>query len=302
MLSAKTWKTDAIVRLLVGIFICMFAGSLVLTALRPHPAGTKHGSVLFLISAALLLLITALVSIHRPWRVETLLRHMVFVMACVYAGMILGAWGQHLAGSGSGESAVLRMIVATMSFQGAAIVLIYRFLRDHQATWSEAFGFRSHLPQALLFGVLGACIFLPIGWWLQKMSIEILQHIPRHPVKAEEQEAVQALRIASSWFHRVTLGVVTILLAPAAEEMLFRGILYPWIKRVGFPRLALGLTSLLFAAMHLNLATFVPLFVLSIALSLIYEKTGNLLAPITTHALFNAANFLTLYIWEKQLS
>ena len=81
-----------------------------------------------------------------------------------------------------------------------------------------------------------------------------------------------------------------------------RVILNPCITRLGFPRLALWLTSVLFAAMHLNLVTFVPLFVLSIALILLYEKTDNLLAPITTHALFNAANFLALYIWEKQLS
>ena len=49
------------------------------------------------------------------------------------------------------------------------------------------------------------------------------------------------------------------LLAPVAEELLFRGILYPAIKQAGFPRLALWGTSLLFAAMHMNLVTFVPL-------------------------------------------
>ena len=166
-------------------------------------------AVFLLFAAALVLLFTSLVLIHRPWRVETLLRQMLIVMGCAYTGMILGAWGQHLAGSPSGENGVLRMIIATLSFQGAALVLVHRFLRDQQTTWWEAFGVHNHLPQALLLGVLGACIFLPIGWWLQKMSIEILQHIPRHAVKPEEQEAVQALRIATSWFHRIALALVT---------------------------------------------------------------------------------------------
>jgi membrane protease YdiL (CAAX protease family) len=44
-----------------------------------------------------------------------------------------------------------------------------------------------------------------------------------------------------------------------------------------------------------NLVTFVPLLVLALALTLVYEKTGNLLAPITTHAMFNALNFAMLW-------
>ena len=34
----------------------------------------------------------------------------------------------------------------------------------------------------------------------------------------------------------------------------------------------------------------------------LYEKTNNLLAPITAHALFNALNFVKLYLFEKALS
>jgi len=98
-----------------------------------------------------------------------------------------------------------------------------------------------------------------------------------------------------TWFNRVALGAVTILLAPAAEEMLFRGIIYPAIKQAGFPRLALWGSALLFGAFHVNLVTFLPLVVLALALTLIYERTNNLLAPITAHALFNAMNFVILY-------
>src|SRR5207245_8117127 len=124
---------------------------------------------------------------------------------------------------------------------------------------------------------------------------------PHHPLKVKEQQAVHALRVASSWFDRLALGLAAIVLAPLAEEMIFRGILYPALKQWGFRRLALWSTSLLFAAVHLNLATFVPLLVLSLILTLLYEKMDNLLAPITAHALFNGFNFLMLYLVEKQL-
>jgi hypothetical protein len=98
----------------------------------------------------------------------------------------------------------------------------------------------------------------------------------------------------------VFLGVSTILIAPVVEEMLFRGLLYHTIKRIGFPRIALWGTTLLFAAIHSNLLTFLPLFVLAVALTLLYEATDNLLSCILAHSLFNAANFVTL-LYQSEL-
>ena len=96
----------------------------------------------------------------------------------------------------------------------------------------------------------------------------------------------------------MVLGIITIGLAPFAEEVLFRGILYPWIKQLGFPRLALWSTSLLFAAIHLSPVSFVPLAALALGLAILYERTNNLLASIAAHALFNGFNFTLLYLFQ----
>jgi membrane protease YdiL (CAAX protease family) len=42
--------------------------------------------------------------------------------------------------------------------------------------------------------------------------------------------------------------------------------------------------------------TFLPLVVLAVALTWLYEATNNLLAPILAHSLFNMANFFWLVI------
>ena len=47
------------------------------------------------------------------------------------------------------------------------------------------------------------------------------------------------------------------------------------------------LTSLLFAAIHMNGPVFLPLFVLAVCLTLAYEATGSLWVPMLMHALFN---------------
>jgi membrane protease YdiL (CAAX protease family) len=187
------------------------------------------------------------------------------------------------------------MIVAALSLQGAALVLIPHFLREQRLSWKEAFGLGNNWRHAVMLGMILACLFLPVAMALQWFSAQVMVHLPRLQLKPQEQEAVQTLQMAVTWANRTVLGLVTIVLAPIAEEMLFRGILYPAIKQAGFPRLALWGTALLFAAIHLNLVTFIPLTVLAFVLTLLYERTDNLWAPITTHALFNAMNFVILY-------
>ena len=92
------------------------------------------------------------------------------------------------------------------------------------------------------------------------------------------------------------MGLIAVLIAPIGEELLFRGIIYPTIKRLGYRQLALWTNVLLFAAIHANLPIILPLIVLALALTWLYEKTGNLLAPIAAHATFNALQFALFFI------
>jgi membrane protease YdiL (CAAX protease family) len=50
--------------------------------------------------------------------------------------------------------------------------------------------------------------------------------------------------------------------------------------------------ALVFAAVHMNLAFFFPIFVLALGLGYVYERTGNIWVNIATHSLFNGAQIL----------
>lgn len=232
---------------------------------------------------------------EKPWKPEAVLRLFTGVFLCVFAGVILMS-AAHPVKPTDNNISIGRVVFAALSFQGAALVLIWFFLRRHWTRWKEAFGFANDWKHALLFGAIGAFLFLPIGFGLQWVSAELMTRFNGPPA---EQEAVKALSLVTNWSERMTLIVVTIVLAPIAEEMLFRGILYPMIKQLGFPRLAWWGVSALFAAIHFNLAIFPPLLVLALLLTLLYERTNNLLAPIVTHSLFNAANFALFYLVYK---
>ncbi|MBI2438138.1 MAG: CPBP family intramembrane metalloprotease, partial [Lentisphaerae bacterium] len=91
------------------------------------------------------------------------------------------------------------------------------------------------------------------------------------------------------WTLAALLGLAMIV-APVAEEALFRGMLLPLImKRLGAGPAVL-LSSALFALVHFHLPSFFPLFVLAAGLGLAYIYTGSLLVPIVMHALFNGMN------------
>ncbi|HZF00976.1 MAG TPA: CPBP family intramembrane glutamic endopeptidase [Methylomirabilota bacterium] len=189
------------------------------------------------------------------------------------------------------------VLLATLSFQGATWVLIPIFLRLHQMRWRDAFGLQNgNLFRALGWAIATLAVVLPVALLLQNLSATTLEKIGWPPAP---QAAVKLLADAPLWPTGIYLGFFAIVLAPVAEEFIFRGVLFPFVKQLGFPKTAWIGVSLLFALVHGAAAIFVPLFVLALALTWLYEKTDNLLAPIVVHSLFNAANLILFYFAQN---
>jgi membrane protease YdiL (CAAX protease family) len=109
------------------------------------------------------------------------------------------------------------------------------------------------------------------------------------------------------------LILAVVLIAPVAEELFFRGVVFnAWLREYGARRAILG-SAALFAVIHANPATWdaligsvvsvVPIFGLGLALALLYHRTRNLVAAMALHAGFNAisitlALLARLYGWE----
>ena len=101
------------------------------------------------------------------------------------------------------------------------------------------------------------------------------------------QDSIELLRHTDSLALRITLVSVAVVVAPISEELLFRAGIFRYV-RTRLPRwLALLLPALLFALLHLDLGSFVPLMALAVVFSLAYERTGNIGTTMVAHALFN---------------
>lgn len=92
---------------------------------------------------------------------------------------------------------------------------------------------------------------------------------------------------------RLLLAVVAAgILAPLAEEVLFRGLLYRALRRRQSVALAAVLTSLAFAVIHTEIVVSQPLALINLTLlavlwAVLYERTGSLVVPIVAHSVFN---------------
>jgi membrane protease YdiL (CAAX protease family) len=137
----------------------------------------------------------------------------------------------------AGEPVGGRGAAGHAGFSGRGVAADCFFLRQHQIGWREALGFRGpQLPRALLLAVLAVVIvILPVALGLQQVSAVVLTKLGWPP---EDQTAVTLLAGAKSWGMRIYLGAFAVVLAPVAEEFIFRGMLYPFVKQLGWPRLA----------------------------------------------------------------
>jgi membrane protease YdiL (CAAX protease family) len=234
----------------------------------------------------------------KPWRVEAVIQLIAGVLVCLCLGAAtIGLLRQAGVTAFQSPDSFACVLLATLSFQGAAWVLIFIFLKFHEVNWRDAFGLRNqNLIRSLLLAVGVLVVILPVVLALQQLSVVALEKIGWAP---EDQRAVDLLVNAGSVWMRGYLALFAVVLAPVAEEFIFRGVLFPFIKQLGYPRLAWIGVSLLFALIHLNAPTFVSLFVLALTLTWLYQKTDCLLASITVHSLFNAANLVVLFLQNR---
>jgi len=183
-------------------------------------------------------------------------------------------------GSGQGEISLLGSAVILVAAQLGLLIVGYLFVyRTNALAALPSFPGRDPIP-AIVAG-LGWGVLAWIGSTIVLFLVsELLARIGRPPPVGP---AEQAIALLDPWL--VTVAIVVF--APIAEELFFRGIVFnAWLREAGRTWAYIG-SAALFAAIHLSLESLLPIFLLGLALAWVYQRTGNLIAPITMHATVN---------------
>ena len=188
------------------------------------------------------------------------------------------------------DAAALIMGEGELTFVGAAVLLVATQVALLLVSWFLVFrpGALEALPSLPGRDPAGA-LLAGLGWgipaWLGATlaSAAVVWLLESVGFDAEPQAAERAIALVDPWL--VVLSVI--ILAPIAEEVFFRGVVFNAWLREGGRRWAFIGSSALFAFIHLSVVALVPIFLLGLALAWIYQRTGNLLAPIAMHATVN---------------
>lgn len=87
------------------------------------------------------------------------------------------------------------------------------------------------------------------------------------------------------------LGVIT----PAAEEIIFRGLVFNRVKKQYGSLYGIVVSSLMFGVFHFNLVQGLYAFIIGMAFAYCYELTGDLKVPVYMHMSINVLTVLSDY-------
>jgi len=174
------------------------------------------------------------------------------------------------------------LIVANIVSVALIVALVLSFYKEKLSSLGLT---TKKLPEALLYGVVGFIVAF------------IVASIVGYPIEQYfgvdlTQQALSHSATVSGLLPLVLLSGVII--APIAEEIVFRGYFYKAFRDRFKPWYAIVMSAALFSAIHLEPLAAVQLFVIGVVLAYVYEKTDNLMAPIALHVLNNAVAFLVV--------
>jgi membrane protease YdiL (CAAX protease family) len=146
------------------------------------------------------------------------------------------------------------------------------------------------LPQRGLLRslVLGAALSVPAWIAAQVIQVTVVALLGLVGLRPDTGLAERAIASVDP----VVLVVALVIVAPIAEEVFFRGIVFnAWEREHGARRALFG-SALLFAVIHGSVFNLLPIFALGVLLAAFYRRTRSLPGSMALHAGFNAISVI----------
>ncbi len=149
-----------------------------------------------------------------------------------------------------------------------------RVLGLERAPWPE-------LSLALCAGLALQLPMVQLTTWL----VHALPFLARPP---EVDAAIEAVTRMSSPLRALTVPLSFIVIPALTEELLFRGLVQRSLRDRYGPRVAVGITAVLFGAFHMDAQALFFASTMGVLLGVLAERSGSTLPGIALHAGFNA--------------
>jgi hypothetical protein len=167
---------------------------------------------------------------------------------------------------------------------GVGLVVV----RRTRSTWRDV-GFRPVSVRTVLTMIPVLILLLVANAVVSLALVAVFGEI-QNP---QEEMIAPGGRLSRETFLWLFPGIAII--GPIVEEILFRGVLYPYLRARMRIFVAVVLAAALFSVVHVIPILLLPLFVAGVALTLVTERYDSIIPAIVLHGLFNGLQITALY-------
>ncbi|NJP06465.1 MAG: CPBP family intramembrane metalloprotease [Chloroflexaceae bacterium] len=189
-----------------------------------------------------------------------------------------------------GGAASPALYVAGMMVYLSLLLGIYLFAARRPGGW-QALGIR-HVAWWVY-------ALLPLIWFVQLPFLALINVVVVQLSGGQfENPQIEAITGGGSMSLQDLLLLLVMVagVVPIAEELFFRGMLYPLLRYHMGALAAITISAAIFAAFHLILQLLPALFWLGLILAILRERTGSTLPGIGLHALQNGIALIIMFL------
>lgn len=218
------------------------------------------------------------------WRPWTAIVVLIAAYLVVFMGQIVIAAVGTLFGTTIDDPSPAVLILMTVFQDGIFILAALFFARSAGPLLPSQFGLR----RTPLWNAIGTALGTMIVFYvLSAVWAAIID-------TGATDELPDSLGVEESTYALIAVCVLVTVIAPLAEEFLFRGYIFGALRNWRGPWPAAVITGIIFGGIHAagtDPEFLVPLMILGALLCVLRERTGSLLPPIGLHAVNNSIAF-----------
>lgn len=208
-----------------------------------------------------------------------------FIAAALLVSVAIPITDSLTGGAGSSARTAAESFVQQASFYGGGIFNVWLLAGLRRGATLQDLGFRRFEWWWLPAAVIVAALTWVVSGWLQIAA----QHL------FPSAQNTQCTSVKNDYSHAFVLAVFVVsVMAPLAEETIFRGFIYGWLAKVMPVGFAVVISGAFFGAVHGVLLLFIPLWAVGIVLALVYRGSNSLWPGVVVHSLFNLPGIVAI--------
>lgn len=186
-----------------------------------------------------------------------------------------------------------RMIFNTAMMNFVGISVIVYFVAKKHGQGIDAIGLSAKgIVRNIFYAVIGYAALIPVVLLIMIVTFLVAKIFayepPVQPIVQVFMEEKQTMILWVSTLFAAIFG-------PIAEEIFFRGFMYPAVRKTVGVFWGMVVTSAVFSLLHAHLVGFLPIFALGLLLAYLFEKTGSLVPSMAVHMMHNVAMVILVF-------